>query len=100
MSCTVACRSCHDGLCSFGGAADFFLGFFSLLIVPQSYHKKNTHARKNATILHRGAITKPIRLVDWCKEVFYTHSKGICNLVQPHKRRVHTTVDKLSNLLF
>ncbi len=50
--------------------------------------------------MQRESITKPIRLADGLKEVFYTQSEGIGYLMKTFERRIHAVVYILANLLF
>jgi len=50
--------------------------------------------------LRREGITKPIRLVDGVKEVFYPQSEGFCYLMKTFERWIHAVVYILANLLF
>jgi len=50
--------------------------------------------------LQRESITKPIRLVDRLKEVFYTQSESIGYLMKTLKRRIYAMVYILAYLLF
>ena len=70
------------------------------MLSPQSYAKKRTHASFRATNLQRESITKPIRLVDGIKEVFYTQSEGIGYLMQTLQWRIYAMVHILAYLLF
>lgn len=50
--------------------------------------------------MRREGITKPIRLVDGVKEVFYPQSEGFCYLMKTFERWIHAVVYILANLLF
>ena len=50
--------------------------------------------------MQRESITKPIRLADGVKEVFYPQSEGFCYLMKTFERWIHAVVYILANLLF